>query len=277
MTAGQAPDPNMLSSTRNPRARAAAALRDRRAREAAGLTLVDGARELARALAGGAAVAEVFVDERRLGPDGHEAVALARAAGAAVVPVTSRVLDLIAYGDRSEGLVATVRVPDLSLDALRLPVEPLVVVVEGVEKPGNLGAVLRSADAAGADAVIAADPRTDLFNPNAIRASLGTVFTIPVAAASSAAVRARLDRDAIALLAARVDGRPCTPRPTCGARSPSSSAARRPGCPPRGRATASRRSGCRCSASPTASTCRSRPPSCCTRRGASAESLTRHP
>ena len=195
----------VLSSARNPRVQAAAALRDRRARDAAGLTLVDGARELARALAGGASVVEVFADEGRLTPDGREAVARARAAGASVVAVAGAVLDRLAYGDRAEALVATVRVPDLSLDMLRLPADPLVVVVEGVEKPGNLGAVLRSADAAGADAVIAADPRTDLFNPNAIRASLGTIFAIPVAAAPSAAVRDRLERGGIAMFAARVD------------------------------------------------------------------------
>ncbi len=82
--------------------------------------------------------------------------------------------------------------PDLSLEALRLPADPLVVVLEGVEKPGNLGAVLRSADGAGADAVIVADPRTDLFNPNAVRASLGTIFTVPVAAGPSADVRDHL-------------------------------------------------------------------------------------
>jgi RNA methyltransferase, TrmH family len=132
-------------------------------------------------------------------------VARASAAAASVVAVTGPVLDRLAYGDRAEGLVATVRIPDLSLDALRLPADPLVVVVEGVEKPGNLGAVLRSADAAGADAVIAADPRTDLFNPNAIRASLGTIFAVAVAAAPSVAVRERLEHDGIAVFAARVD------------------------------------------------------------------------
>jgi TrmH family RNA methyltransferase len=79
------------------------------------------------------------------------------------------------------------------------------VVLEGLEKPGNLGAVLRTADAAGADAVIAADPRTDLFNPNAIRASLGTIFTVPVAAAPSAAVRDHLAARGLRPVVARVD------------------------------------------------------------------------
>ncbi|HEU0242589.1 MAG TPA: TrmH family RNA methyltransferase, partial [Candidatus Limnocylindrales bacterium] len=116
-------------------------------------------------------------------------------------------LDRLGYGERSEGVVATVRIPDTSLAALTgaLPPDPLVVVLEAVEKPGNLGAVLRSADAAGADAVILANPRTDLFNPNAIRASLGTVFAVPVAAGGAAAVRAWLESAGMRVLAARVE------------------------------------------------------------------------
>jgi RNA methyltransferase, TrmH family len=194
-----------ISSPKNPRIRAAADLRDRRARDEAGLTLLDGSRELARALAGGATVVEAFVDENRLDAEGHAAVALARSRGAAVIPVAAAALDRLAYGDRSEGVVATVRIPDLDLAALRLPADPLVVVVEGVEKPGNLGAVLRSADGAGADAVIASDPRTDLFNPNAIRASLGAIFAVPVAVGPGAAVRAELARRGVAIVTARVD------------------------------------------------------------------------
>jgi TrmH family RNA methyltransferase len=186
------------------RVRAAAALRDRRARDEAGLTLVDGAREVARALTGGAAVVEVFVDERAIDLRGREVVDEARRRGAAIVPVAAAVLDRLAYGDRSEGLVAVVRIPDVSLGRLQLPGTPLVVVLEGVEKPGNLGAVLRTADGAGADAVIAAAPRTDLFNPNAIRSSLGTIFAVPVAAASSEEVRAWLAAAGIAVITARV-------------------------------------------------------------------------
>lgn len=195
----------ILTSAKNPRVRAAADLRNRRAREDSGLTLVDGVRELDRALDGGAAVVEVFAAFERLGPAALTVVDRAVRAGAAAVPVADAVLAKLAFGDRNEWLVATVRIPDLSLDALIFPEVPLVIVVEGVEKPGNLGAVLRSADAAGADAVIAADPRTDLFNPNAVRASLGTLFTIAVAAAPSAAVRERLVRDGIRIVAARVD------------------------------------------------------------------------
>jgi TrmH family RNA methyltransferase len=102
--------------------------------------------------------------------------------------------------------VATVGIPDLALDALPLPPDPLVLVLEAVEKPGNLGAVLRSADGAGVDAVILADPRTDPFNPNAVRASLGTIFATRLAAASSDEVRRWLLARDVRILAARVDG-----------------------------------------------------------------------
>jgi TrmH family RNA methyltransferase len=194
-----------LTSVKNPRVRAALALRDRRARDEAGMTLVDGARELGRAVAGGVRVTEVFVADSLLDDEARVVLDEARRAGAVIQRATAGVLDRLSYGDRSEGLVAVVRVPDQSLRALT-PAQPaLVVVLEHVEKPGNLGAVLRTADAAGADAVIVADPRTDLFNPNAIRASLGTIFAVPVAAGTSAEVRAWLDGAGVRILAARVD------------------------------------------------------------------------
>lgn len=194
-----------ITSPKNPRIREAAALRDRRARETAGLTLVDGVRELERALAGGAKPVEVFVDLERLDPAGREVLAEARGAGALVLPTAGPALDRLAYGDRSEGVVATIRIPDLALASLKLPADPLVVVLEGVEKPGNLGAVLRSADGAGADAMILADPRTDLFNPNAIRASLGAIFAMPLASGSSDDVQADLARRGLTVVTARVD------------------------------------------------------------------------
>jgi len=196
-----------LSSARNPRVKAAAALRDRKERDRTGLTLVDGIREVTRAVAAGAVPSEAFVHPERLArhPDGPALDTLLRASGAPVHQCGDAVLDRLGFGDRSEGIVAVVPIPPLDLERLALPPEPLVVVLEGVEKPGNLGAVLRSADGAGADAVILADPRTDPFNPNAIRASLGTIFAVPLAAGPSEAVRDFLRERRIAAVTARVD------------------------------------------------------------------------
>jgi TrmH family RNA methyltransferase len=198
-----------LASPANPRIRAAAALRDRRERESAGLTVVDGARELRRALDAGVEVVEAFVCEPLLaGPDARAALdaleALART-GTPVHRTTEAAQAKLAFGDRAEGLVAVIRPPSTDLDALTLPPGALVVVIEGVEKPGNVGAVLRSADGAGADAVIAASPRTDLANPNVIRASAGTVFSVPLAAAPADSVLTWLRDHGIRVLATRVE------------------------------------------------------------------------
>jgi RNA methyltransferase, TrmH family len=195
-----------IESARNPRLRSALALRERRERDAQGLTLVDGQRELGRALDAGVEVIEAFVDaERMSAPDLAPSVARLRSAEATVHATSGDALARLAFGDRAEGVVAVIRRPSVELAALRLPDVPLVVVVEGIEKPGNLGAILRSADGAGADAVIVADARTDPYNPNAIRASLGTIFAMPLAAAPTDAVRAFLDHRGIRPIAAIVD------------------------------------------------------------------------
>jgi TrmH family RNA methyltransferase len=195
-----------IASPSNPRIKAATRLRDRRHRDAAGLTLVDGAREVRRALESGAEVVEVFVCEPLLaGEDARAALDVLAARNLPTTGTTETAFAKLAFGDRADGLVAVIRIPALRLDALRLAGEPLIVAVEGVEKPGNLGAVLRSADGAGADALIAASPRTDLMNPNAIRASAGTIFSVPIASASTADVIDWLRQRAIRIVAARVD------------------------------------------------------------------------
>ena len=196
-----------LASPSNPRIKAAVRLRDRRAREELGLTLVDGARELRRALVAGVEVVVAFLHEPALaGEDARVALDRLRASGVPLHSTTEPAFAKVAFGARVDGLVAVVRPPALDLAALRLPPDPLVIVVEGVEKPGNVGAILRSADGAGADAVIAASPRTDLWNPNVIRASAGTAFSVGLAAGPSALVLAWLRDRAVRIVAARVDG-----------------------------------------------------------------------
>jgi RNA methyltransferase, TrmH family len=195
-----------IVSPSNPRIRAAAGLRDRRHRDSTGLTLVDGAREVRRALASSADVVEAFVCEPMLaGEDARAALDALAARGIPTTSTTEAAFAKIAFGDRADGLIAVVRIPSMRLDDLGLPVAPLIVVVEGVEKPGNLGAILRSADGAGADALIAASPRTDLVNPNTIRASAGTIFSVPIAAASTPDAIDWLRERSIRIVAARVD------------------------------------------------------------------------
>jgi RNA methyltransferase, TrmH family len=195
-----------IASPSNPRIKAAAGLRERRERDKSGLTLVDGARELRRALEAGVEVVEAFLCEPLVGgEDARIALDELQSRSVAVRTTTEAAFAKLAFGDRAEGLVAIVRAPTLGLADLALPADPLIVVIESVEKPGNLGAVLRSADGAGVDAVIAASPLTDLANPNAIRASAGTIFTVPVAAAPTDEVLRWLRDHRIRIIAARVD------------------------------------------------------------------------
>jgi TrmH family RNA methyltransferase len=200
------PEPRIASPS-NPRVRAAAALRDRRERERTGRIVIDGARELLRAADAGVALETVFVC-RSLCRSAACAELLRRLGNAdpRVVEVSETAFARLAFGDRAEGVVGVAVRPDLALAGLDLPTDPLVVVVEAGEKPGNLGAIARSADGAGAHALVVADPRTDPYNPNAIRASLGTIFSLPVAAASGVETLGWLREVGARIVVARVDG-----------------------------------------------------------------------
>jgi len=177
--------PQHITSRQNERVKEAAKLRLRRQRERQGRFVIDGGRELLRALDAGIDVIEAFVCESLADDDARLAAQRIEQRGALLATVTAEVFDKLCFGDRAGGVVAVARTPRRMLADLKLPAAPLIAVLEGVEKPGNIGAVLRSADGAGADAVIVADSRTDLFNPNTIRASLGAVFGPGVCAASS--------------------------------------------------------------------------------------------
>jgi len=183
------PADETIRSPANPRVRAAAALREADARRTTGLTLVDGRRELARAVAGGTEIVEVFVAADRVAAgdaDLDEVLTALGAGGARIAVLAPRAFDRVAFGSRNEGLVGVVRFAARPLTAVAFAAGRPVLLLEGVEKPGNLGAILRTADAAGLAGVVACDPRTDPANPAAVRASLGTVFTVPLAVASTA-------------------------------------------------------------------------------------------
>lgn len=194
-----------ISSLQNQRVKDAVKLRNRREREKQGRILIDGARELERAVSAGVELVEVFVCEPLCTCDEARRVA-ATLAGAALVPVTAEVFARLAFGQRAEGVLGVARKPHVELAHLQLRDQPLVAVLEAVEKPGNVGAVLRSADSTGVSAVIVAGGRTDLYNPNAIRASLGTIFTLSVCEAPTGQTLAWLRREGLRIFAARVDG-----------------------------------------------------------------------
>lgn len=172
----------VVSSVQNPRVKEVVALQQKSAeRRRRGMFVVEGKREVERCVEKGLRVERMLVCREIFDAEGGEAVLsgwMEQGVGE-VVEVTRGVYERLAYRGGTEGVVAVVREQRLGLEDLQLRRDALVVVMERVEKPGNLGAVLRSADAAGVDALVVCDGRTDLWNPNLIRSSLGAVFTVP--------------------------------------------------------------------------------------------------
>ena len=173
---------NIITSVQNARIKHVVALQQKSSlRREEGLFVVEGQREIEHCLACRYEVVEVYKRSRESGVR-REVEYL----------VTPQVYEKMAYRGSTEGIIAVVKSKDHSLSSLLTPHSsllekdnPLVVVLESVEKPGNLGAILRSADAANVDAVIVCDPLTDLYNPNLIRASIGAVFTVPTVVCTS--------------------------------------------------------------------------------------------
>ncbi len=218
-----------ITSAQNPKIKELLALQEKsRVRRERGLFVVEGRREVEHCLAAGFTVDTVFYCPSIYGdvlpgagegcglqgagtltPSGECSLQPTAPSGLAtafprIVEVTPELYGKIAYRGGTEGIIAEVRARELTLEDLRPGPEPLIVVLESVEKPGNLGAVLRSADAAGADAVIVCDPLTDLYNPNLIRSSLGGIFTVPCVATDSASAIAWLKARGIRILTAQL-------------------------------------------------------------------------
>ena len=193
------PGPELITSAQNPKIKRLLALqKDSSLRRETGLFVVEGQRELEHCLSAGFTADTLFICRELFREQGPEKAA------PKVFEVSREVYERIAYRGSTEGIIAEVFTRNLPLEDLRLPDNPLIAVLESVEKPGNLGAVLRSADAAGADALLICDPLTDIYNPNVIRASIGAVFTVPTVACTSAEAINWLKRNKIRILTAQL-------------------------------------------------------------------------
>lgn len=201
----------MITSLDNERVKEVVHLRDRHFRDKLNLFLIEGYRELLRALDAKAPLTRLFIcPELFLGNNEPELIQKAKKAGAEIIETNSKVFHKMSYRDRPDGLLGVapqVRKGLETLDSLlQKHKNPLLVIAEAIEKPGNLGTILRSSDAAGVTCLIVANRCTDIFNPNVVRASCGTLFTVPVVEATTAECIRYLQERKIPILAAMPDG-----------------------------------------------------------------------
>jgi len=175
-----------ITSLQNPRIKDLVRLRSRRTRDASRTFLIEGYRELTRAATARLEFTDIYyAPGLYLGDNEPHLLERLIGLGARPTALGDDAFRKVAYRDRPEGLLAVTRQFDTSLAGLSPAADPLVLVVESIEKPGNLGTMLRTADAAGVGAVIVCDPATDPFNPNVVRASIGSLFSVPVAIAGT--------------------------------------------------------------------------------------------
>jgi TrmH family RNA methyltransferase len=192
---------SLITSLQNPKVKDVVKLRDRRARDETGLFLIEGYRELKRAIDAGRKIEALFYcPEFYLGT--NEEALREQCKAALQFKCTREVFEKISYRDRPDGILATAPQQHLGLSDLKLKENPFLLIAESIEKPGNLGTILRSCDAAGVDAVLVSDPTTDIHNPNVVRSSVGTLFTLPVLEVSTEETLAFLKKKGIAILAA---------------------------------------------------------------------------
>lgn len=173
-----------ITSAQNPKIKRLLQLQQKSSeRRKAGLFVVEGIREVERCVEKGYEIDTIFYLNKPMA--GNISEIIEKNKGIKLFEVSPTIYEKIAYRGSTEGVIAEVKTKDKTLKDLNLSKNPLVVVLESVEKPGNLGAILRSADAAGADALIVCDPLTDLYNPNLIRNSTGAIFSVPCVACTS--------------------------------------------------------------------------------------------
>jgi TrmH family RNA methyltransferase len=179
-------DPRRISSLRNPLVKRTVKLRQRSHRDEFGLMIIEGYREVKRALDNRHVPSELFFcSEFFQGRNEPALLKRCRQAGTRMLECTGAVFGKLSYRDRPDGLLAVASQVRGCLDSLKMRGNPLLVIAESIEKPGNLGTIVRSADAAGVDALIVCDRCTDINSPNVVRASIGTIFAVPVVEAAT--------------------------------------------------------------------------------------------
>ena len=195
-----------IRSVHNPKIRWLMQLAKPRVRRAEQVFVIEGFREIRLARAAGYAFQDVFwcpaVSSRNPVREWLDTLP----AATPIHVVSAEIFAKIAYRDNVDGVLVVAQTRTLCLDALQLPAQPLVIVLEAVEKPGNLGAILRTADAAQVDAVLLGDPHTDVYNPNVVRSSVGCLFTCPLAVDTSVRVQTFLRHHGMAIYAAALTG-----------------------------------------------------------------------
>ena len=194
----------LISSPQNPRVKSALALLSSRGRKKQNRFLVFGEREVTRLLVSEFEIDEVFIksDPAIEALPSASLTQWGTANPRKVIGLRSELFAKFAFGDRQDTVLATVQRPPLSVANFRLT-KGFYLVVDGIEKPGNLGAVFRSADGAGVAGVLISDPLTDVFHPNSIRTSMGTVFSLPFSIGTSGEVRRILNEKGFGIHVAR--------------------------------------------------------------------------
>lgn len=189
----------IITSTSNPRIKEVTGLEKARNRRESGSFLIEGLREVRMAVKAGYVI-NYFLRCPEILSHADEVQSVAEE-----WLISREVFSKLAVRENSGGLLAVAKMKSHQLDVIRPGVNPLIIILESVEKPGNLGAVLRTADAAGADAVIVCDPQTDLYNPNIIRSGLGSLFTVPVGITDSSAAISFLRKHSISIYATSLE------------------------------------------------------------------------
>ena len=196
-----------ITSFQNPHIKRVLGLKERKHRRQEDLTIVDGIREVTQAWEGGVVFFEIFICPDLLQGQGHMGVLTqAKSCNIPVYEIPVSLYAKVCFGARKDGIVAICRPKVLSLQDVKIIPSGLWVVLENLEKPGNLGAILRTCDAVGVQTVFVSDLSTDIYNPNVIRSSLGTIFSVPVVRVDQKQLLDFLKLNKISIMAATPQG-----------------------------------------------------------------------